>query len=405
MNFTPRAVSRTTRTVRPAWLARFSHDDASTRQALRRYASLAETQFGQPLHETHPRLLGPGELTPGISAFEYAERRARLAKSMPPGSVAILAASDIKTRSGAVFYKFHQDPNFFYLTGFNETEAVAIIAKGATGNDHTFHLHVRSKDPAKEAWEGSRSGVQAARDVFNADESGDIRHVNKTLADIASSASHVFTDIPVRPKERSTFSRIVFGSNTSKWDRFGEILGTVDARPLRPYMNQLRSVKSEAEIANMRKAGRASGRGFTEAMRQPWETELDLEGFLEYQFKKNGCEASAYVPVIAGGDNANQIHYVRNDAELFDDMMICADAGGEFGGYVSDITRTWPVNGRFTAAQRDLYEMILSVQRTCVSLCRENANLSLDKLHSIAEAGLREGLLGLGFDLSNNVSA
>ena len=349
-------------------------------------------------------MLKAGELTPGISAFEYAERRAKLAQAIPAGSVAILAASDIKTRSGAVFYKFHQDPSFFYLTGFNEPDALAIIEKSSSSHDHTFHLYVRPKDPAKEIWEGSRSGTQAALDVFNADEAGDIDHVNKPLQEIVSGASQVLTDIPTRVQEKSTFSRLVFGSSFSKWQHFGEILNTATPRPLKPYLNQLRTFKSEAEIANLRKAGQASGRAFTEAMRHGWDSESTLEGFLEYQFKKNGCEASAYVPVVAGGENANQIHYVRNDAELFDGDLVCADAGGEYGGYVADITRSWPVDGQFTAAQRDLYEMILGVQRHCVSLCKETANLSLDKLHSIAETQLRDGLKGLGFGLSGNVS-
>ena len=370
--------------------------------ARRQYASAADLQFGQPLHETHPHLLGPGELTPGITALEYAERRAKLARALPEGSVAILAASDVKTRSGAVFFKFHQDPNFFYLTGFNEPEAVAVIERKGSTSEHSFHLFVRPKDPGKEKWEGSRSGIQAAEDVFNADEAGDIDDLHKSLPSILNAASQVVTDIPVKSKAQSGFMKIVFGSGTSKDSRFSEILGDKGTKPLRPYMNQLRSFKSDAEVTNLRRAGQASGRAFTEAMRRRWTTELDLEGFLEYQFKHGGCEASAYVPVVAGGENANQIHYVRNDAQLHDGQLVCADAGGEYGGYVSDITRTWPVSGRFSPAQKDLYEMILKVQRKCVSLCRANAKVSLDKLHDIADNGLRNGLKDLGFNLSND---
>ena len=265
-------------------------------------ASAVEHQFGQPIYETHPHLLKPGEITPGISAFEYAERRAKLAKALPPGSVAILAASEIKTRSGAVFFKFHQDPDFFYLTGFNEPEAIAIIERKNATPEHTFHLFVRPKDSAKEKWEGSRSGIEAAQEVFNADEAGDVENVSKLLPSILSDATQIFTDIPTRAKERSTFTRIVFGSNFSKVERFREILNSYNIRPLRAYMNELRAYKSDAETANLRKAGQASGRGFTDAMRKQWLTELDLEGYLEYQFKRNGCEDSAYVPVVAGGE-------------------------------------------------------------------------------------------------------
>ncbi|KAL9057689.1 MAG: hypothetical protein Q9162_002163 [Coniocarpon cinnabarinum] len=399
---TLRALSRTRKVALPPWRApKLCNGALRPAFKLPAYStSAAELTFGQPLHETHPHLLEAGELTPGITAFEYAERRTKLAQAMPAGSVAIVAASDIKTRSGAVFYKFHQDPSFFYLTGFTEPEAIAVIHKDISGNDHTFHLYVRPKDPIKEAWEGSRSGAQAAQDVFNADESGDINFAHDRLLDIVRSASHVFVDLPVESQQRSTFSRIALGSNLSKWQRFNEILDSGRPKPLRPYLHQLRAFKSHGEIANLRKAGQASGRGFTQAMSRVWASELDLEGFLEYQFKKNGCEASAYVPVIAGGENANQIHYVRNDAKLSEGMMVCADAGGEYGGYVADITRTWPINGKFTAAQKDLYMTILDVQRTCVALCRANANMSLDKLHGVADAALRQGLVELGFDLS-----
>lgn len=162
--------------------------------------------------------------------------------------------------------------------------------------------------------------------------------------------------------------------------------------------------KSEAEIKILRKVGQLSGRAFNDAMRQDFTNERGLESFIEYQFKTNGCDGSAYVPVVAGGEHANQIHYVRNDAPLQDGQLVCVDAGGELGGYITDITRTWPVNGKFTTAQRDMYEMILNTQRRCVSFCRENASMSLDKLHHVAEESLRDGLQQLGFDLSKDVS-
>lgn len=364
-----------------------------------------DLKFGQPLHESHPHLIKPGELTPGITALEYFERRMRLAKALPPDSVAILAASDIKTRSGAVFFKFHQEPSFFYLTGFNEPEAIAVIQKRGSGTDHTFYLFVRPKDPVKEKWEGSRSGTEAAREIFNADAAADISTLTTRLPRILSDATNVYTDIPTRNSESSSpIAKMIFGGAIPSVRRFSEMLAASSVAPLKPIMNSLRAFKSEAEIANLRLAGQKSGRGFTNAMGKQWYSELQLEGFLEYQFKAQGCEQSAYVPVIAGGENANQIHYVRNDAQLRDGQLVCADAGGEYGGYVADITRTWPVSGKFTPPQRDLYSMILDVQRECVSLCRQDANLSLDQLHHYADRGLREGLRALGFDLSGGVS-
>lgn len=167
-------------------------------------------------------------------------------------------------------------------------------------------------------------------------------------------------------------------------------------------MNGLRIIKSNAEVTNMRQAGRISGLAFTNAMRRQWHKEKDLGAFFDYEFRTRGCDTSAYVPVVAGGKNALSLHYVRNDDVLRDGEMVLVDAGGELGGYITDITRTWPVSGRFSKAQSDLYETVLKVQRHCVSLCRENAALSLDKIHKITGQGLSEGLKQLGFDMSGN---
>lgn len=152
----------------------------------------------------------------------------------------------------------------------------------------------------------------------------------------------------------------------------------------------------------MRLAGKASGRAFTNAMRRRWTKEKDLGAFLDYDFKVGGCDTTAYVPVIAGGQNALRIHYVRNDDVLKSDDLVLVDAGGEYGGYITDITRTWPVSGRFSAPQKDLYEAILRAQRSSVSLCRQDANMSLDKIHDVTMHSLRDGLKDIGFDMSGD---
>ena len=173
-------------------------------------------------------------------------------------------------------------------------------------------------------------------------------------------------------------------------------------KPLRPLLNDLRVIKSEAEIQNMRRAGQHSGRAITDAMRQSFTAEKDLDSFLDYWFKQDGCDGPAYVPVVAGGINANTIHYVSNDMLLNPNDLVLVDAGAQYGGYVTDITRTWPVSGKFSPAQRDLYSLLLSVQRTCVALCRVSANVSLDKLHQIATTAVRDGLQDLGFDVTGD---
>ena len=299
-----------------------------------------------------------------------------------------------------MFYEFHQDPDFFYLTGFNEPDALAVIAKG-NGGHNTFHLYVREKDPKAEIWDGARSGTQAALDVFNADETGDINRMNDIIAPLIKDAGEVYTDLRSPDIRLSAISRFLHGPS-KRSEGFAGLLETNKVRALRPLINDLRVVKSEAEIRLMRRAGQASGRAFTETMRQSFRGERDLDAFLEYRIKSQGCDGLSFEPVVAGGSNALSIHYVRNDDVLHDGQLVLVDGGGECGGYIADITRTWPVNGRFSGPQRDLYEALLTVQRSCVSQCRESADTTLDKLHEIAEHSLGEELKQLGFDLSGN---
>ncbi|OAG34586.1 hypothetical protein AYO21_11280 [Fonsecaea monophora] len=371
---------------------------------LRQYNTLtvnaADLAFGQPVHETHPHLLQPGELTPGITAQEYADRRTRLAAKLPDKAIAIIAAADLQFRSGSVFYEFHQDPDFLYLTGFNEPEALAVIGKDPTGTDHTFHLFVREKDPKAEIWDGARSGTQAAKDVFNADETGDISRLKKVLPDLVGEASQVYTDITSPDTNRSALQRFLFGASR-KATEFAELIESRKVHRLRPMMNDLRAFKSAAEIELMRIAGRASGRAHTDAMRKAWTREKQLDSYLRHRFITNGCDTSAFEPVVAGGKNALGIHYVRNDDVLQDDELVLVDGGGKYGGYIADITRTWPVGGKFSDAQRDLYQAVLTVQRSLISLCRGSANMSLDKLHNIAEEYLSNELRQIGFDMSS----
>jgi intermediate cleaving peptidase 55 len=333
-----------------------------------------------------------------------------------------------------VFYKFHQDPDFFYLTGMDQTALPPpssslhlhhrvprtrsisyyrydritqpsrtatnpYIGKSEDGTDHTFHLYVREKDSKAEIWDGARSGTQAAMDVFNADETGDISKLKSILPPIIIEASQVYTDITKPDANTSTILRFLHGPS-QKTEGFSGMIEAKKIRSLRPVINDLRVYKSAAEIANMRRAGQASGRAHTEVMKHNWSHEKELDGFLEYQFKKNGCESIAFEPVVAGAENALSIHYVRNDDVLHNGQMVLVDGGGTYGGYIADITRCWPVNGKFSDPQRDLYEAVLKVQQSCIALCRESANVSLDKLHEIAENGLKDQLEQIGFDMS-----
>lgn len=279
----------------------------------------------------------------------------------------------------------------------NETHVYA--GKSQDGTDHTFHLYVREKDSKAEIWDGARSGSQAAIDVFNADETGDISKLKSVLPPIVAEASQVYTDITTPDANASLIARFLYGPS-AKTEAFSGMIEARKIRSLRPLINDLRAYKSSAEIENMRTAGRASGRAHTEVMKHQWSHEKLLDGSLEYQFKMNGCDDIAFEPVVAGAENALSIHYVRNDNVLRDGQMVLVDGGGSYGGYIADITRSWPISGKFSDPQRDLYEAVLKVQRSCIALCRESANVSLDKLHDIAETALKDQLEQIGFDMS-----
>ena len=262
---------------------------------------------------------------------------------------------------------------------------------------------MREKDPKAEIWDGARSGTQAALDVFNADGTGDVRDVKKPLTELVGDAEQVYTDIVgSQPKTSGLLDFLRGGSNPLQG--FSGIIENKKVRPLRRLMNDLRVIKSDAEILNMRKAGEAAGLSFTETMRNGFRGEKELDTFLSNQFRVNGCDRSAFEAVAAGGVNALSIHYVRNDCLLEPGDLVLADAGGEYGGYVSDITRTWPVNGRFSPAQRDLYEVVLKVQRACIKECSQAQATTLDALHQKAERMLKEELTQLGFNMSNRSS-
>lgn len=329
-------------------------------------------------------------MTPGITAQEYADRRAALADALPEGAVAILQAASIQYKSGAVFHPYRQESNFLWLTGWEEPEAVAVIRKtGPNLGDYMFYMFVQPKNPREEQWNGYRNGVQAAEDVFNADESYSIDSAGSMLPEITGGASSIYTDISLT-------------ATTSRFSWRSLLTSQPSSTPLAHIVNKLRAIKSPAEVANMRLAGQMSGRAITEAMRRGWTKEKELHAFLDYQFIMNGCDGPAYIPVVAGGERANCIHYTINNDVFREDEFILVDAGGQYGTYITDISRTWPASGKFSAAQRDLYEAVLKVQRSSVSLCTEASRMSLEDIHNVTARGLVDQLRAIGFDVNLN---
>lgn len=372
---------------------------------------------GQPTHETRPHYLPtPGNITPGISALEYYDRRLELAKQLPVKSLVILVGNEVQFSSGSVFYDFQQDNNLYYMTGWLEPNSVAIIEKQHDrGNEEDVILHmlVPPKNPQIELWEGERLGLQGAYDFFNADYVDDINNVKKYVEILLSRNDIVYWDdksngVPGSSSKFSSFFNLnVLNKNSSS---IQELIKSTNkqVKPLNSMIAQQRSIKSFSEIEVMHAAAQISSRAINKAMgkvgsESPLKSEKTLAKYLDYQFVKGGCDKQAYIPVIASGPNALTIHYTRNDDLLYKDELVFIDAGGKLGGYCSDISRAWPNSpSGFSEPQRDIYEIVLKVNKQCIDLCYESNDVSINNLHEFSVDNLTKEIKKLpGF---SNVS-
>ncbi|CAB4400223.1 unnamed protein product [Rhizophagus irregularis] len=344
--------------------------------------------YGQPTAKTHPHLMKPGEVTPGITATEYEFRRARLMNMLPENSVAIALGYRTRYMSNKVFYPFHQNTDFFYLCGFNEPDAAIVLEKNNTRKGYKMTMFVPPKNTSVEMWDGSRTGVLGAVEIFGADEAIESTRFNSKIKEIVKNYKDIYIDLPAKTNILSSDS--IYKSTSRAY-----------VKPLSRIIQELRLIKSDSEIALMKVAGQITGKAFIETIKftNLGFTEHDLYAKVDFECRIRGAQYLAYVPVVAGGINALTLHYVRNDMPLQNGDLVLVDAGSEYHGYASDITRTWPINGKFSPAQRDLYEVVLNANRQCIKLCTEKKNISLNKIHEKSVQFIKEGLSSLGFDL------
>ncbi|GAA5855657.1 hypothetical protein JCM8547_001636 [Rhodosporidiobolus lusitaniae] len=372
--------------------------------------------YGQPLPSTHPHLLQPGELTLGITAKEYEQRRRALVNRLEDGAFVVIAGGKTVYMSQNIFYRFRQRSNFWYLTGFEGPDSALVLQKDSSARGYRMIMFVRPKDTYDELWNGSRSGIEGACEVFGADEAFDSTHFATRLRSILSSRSSaaVYIDLPdISPSSTTrarshrspsrTFLSYLSGTPTprSETDEMLEALGKRELRSAAREVERLRLIKSEAEVKVMRKAADISSAAHAEVMRlcTPGMSEHTLVSSFEYHTSLAGSVRPAYVPVCGSGAQALTIHYLDNNRRCEDGEMVLIDAGCEYGGYASDITRTFPVNGTFSTAQSHLYEAVLRVVKATTRACAASNNLSLEDLHRISVDATRTELRDLGFNL------
>jgi len=311
-------------------------------------------------------------------------------RRMEPNSVAIIPSAREATRSNDTHYRFRQDSDFFYLTGFEEPNAIAVINPSQSPK---YTLFVRPRDPEREIWDGRRAGVEGARQDFGADESFPIAEFDEKLNDILDGAERLYYRLGVNSDLDDTIIRQIAR------------MRAVNRKPIHPpqtiidpatIVHELRVLKSPEEIEIMQRAADIAAEAHVEAMKavRPGMNEYEVEALIERVFRERGAAAPAYTSIVGAGPNATVLHYINNDGQLRDGDLLLVDAGAEYKGYASDITRTYPINGRFTKAQREIYELVLKAQKACVEMVRPGVTHDQLKQHSIQV--LTEGMVELG---------
>lgn len=328
-----------------------------------------------------------------LTQADFQERRDRLAEEMGPHSIAIIATSPVALRNRDADYKFRADSSFFYLTGFAEPEAVAVIETFESIDEgYTYSLFCRERNREMEIWNGYRAGVDGAVDDYEADEAYAIDLLDEEIIEKLHNKQKLFYRIGHQAD---------FDARVAKWiaKASGESRKGTSAPAqviqLDRIVDEMRLHKSEKEIKLMQLASDISAEAHTRAMQtvKPGMMEYALEAELNYIFGKNGCVPS-YNSIVGGGANACILHYVENDKALNDGDLVLIDAACEYQLYASDITRTFPVNGKFSPEQKALYELVLKAQLAAIDAVR--IGNSYKEPHNVAVRILVQGLLNLG---------
>ena len=329
---------------------------------------------------------------------DFQERRDILAGEMGLRSIAIIATSPVAMRNRDADYKFRSDSSFFYLTGFAEPEAVAVIETFDTEEEgYSYSLFCRERDREMEIWNGYRAGVDGAVDDYDADEAYAIDLLDDEILEKLQNKDKLFYRIGQQAD---------FDAHVAKWiatasgeSRKGALV-PAQVIQLDRIIDELRLHKSADELELMQIASDISAEAHTRAMQmvKPGMMEYALEAELNYVFGKNGCVPS-YNSIVGGGANGCILHYVENDKELKNGDLVLIDAACEYQLYASDITRTFPVNGKFSPEQKALYEVILKAQIAAIDAVR--VGNSYKEPHHVAVRIMVQGLLDLGLMQGN----
>jgi len=326
------------------------------------------------------------------NAEHHKKRRQHLLQQMPADSILLIPGATMLLRNGPDnVFPFRQNSDLLYLTGFPEPNAIlALIPNRAEGE---FVLFCAPKKPEEEVWTGIRAGEKGACEQYGADQAFSIDCFDQKLAELLTGRQRIYYPVG----QNTDFDQKIL--NTFQALHTKNRKGVVAPEQLAhsdTLIHPMRVIKCSEEIALMRYANQVASQAHTETMKvcQPGMYEYQLSAHFQFHCQKNGLTEMAYPPIVGGGKNACILHYINNNQALKDGDLVLIDAGGEYHGYASDITRTYPVNGSFTAEQRALYDVVLQAQQKVIELIRPG--LAWSALQQHTAQWLTEGLLSLG---------
>lgn len=323
-----------------------------------------------------------------IKQAEYAKRRAQLMRRVGEGAVVIVRAAPARIRNNDAYYPYRQDSDFLYLTGFQEPEAALVLLS----EEQKAVLFCRPRDPEREMWDGPMAGLEGAIEDFGMDEAHDIAEIGERLPKMLRDHDRIYHDLG---RDTAFDQRLIGWTHDMRETKRRDFHVPEEIHGLDHMLHDMRLYKSREEIRVMRRSAKVAIAAHERAMQacKPGMNEAEIHAELLHSFVSQGCEPS-YVPIVGGGANACVLHYIANNQELRDGDLLLIDAGAEYDGYASDITRTFPVNGRYSGEQRAIYDVVLAAQLEAIDHVR--AGNQWDEVHDAAVAVVVQGLVDLG---------
>ncbi len=339
-------------------------------------------------------------MRPALDPARFAANRARALDLLQPGDAALIFGGSTLHRNADSEHRYRPHSDVHFLSGWPDPDVAVLLRKGS---DKPFVLFVQPRDPEREVWDGIRPGPEGAVSTFGADEAFPIEELSKRLPDLLLGVTRLhyrFGEDAARDRQLRTAMNAA--RNKARREGFQDTPDTI-IDPER-FLHEARLVKSEAEIALLQRAAEITARAHLAAMAmtRAGVHEYELEAVINHTFRSQGGDGPGYTSIIGGGANATILHYHANNDVLRDGDLVCVDAGCEYGFYTADVTRTWPVNGRFSPAQAEIYELVLAVQKDCVAA--SVVGVTWKELSDRAIRALTVGMVQLGL-LTGEVDA